>query len=725
MKSTIVKIGIGLVLLSIFLFGALYAFHSVLLSRGLVYAIETNTPLKAKVRSVQFNFWQGIVAVSGLELFEGSKTAGRLEKLQVDFDVSKLSQNSFHVESFFLSGLDTEIFKDNKLFKVFGIDLNSLANKAQDKQSEKEQTGSVKTATSKEVDFLVSNIEIRDLNLGLQIDGAIDTRLKVKKLLLDSVGTNMHRKKTELSFQGSLADQHLTVTGEVSLFDLSLPNSLIVKSKNIDLEKVSKDFKLSKTHEYLSGSLSLNSPVSFEKFDGFWAVFAEVDLDYENLKYGSKEFSFASSAGNSKIIIPEQDFRNAFKITVSQLGIIKAHIHHSDSEDSASSGLIFDQLSLSELEFERSKSTILNIGKLTLDGFATSVSAKRSSDFLFKDVGLKHSKAESTVDMTVSDHGRITFKKMPHKDRLSLVQGKVDALDLSNFGALLSEQIGYDVRKGLLSADFEGKISEKSELEGKLTILLDKLELDDEDQQGKKIERKSKIPLATALKVMNDKNDQIHMEFDTDGNLNSPKFSPLIFLTQTMGSIVLDELTKKAGAAVVEMYLPMLVNTISPTMAFTLIDKSYDFITKLRFDPLVFEAGSSLLSEDSKKKLALIASLLKNKPKLSLNFCTEAKKKVDSTKKKLDASDSSVERIANIDSENLGKEKESKDLVGVDSLEGGDLVEFNQKSISMATERLQSVASYLIKTRLVSPRQVVVCKPKLKEDAEDLVTVNP
>jgi outer membrane protein OmpA-like peptidoglycan-associated protein len=152
---------------------------------------------------------------------------------------------------------------------------------------------------------------------------------------------------------------------------------------------------------------------------------------------------------------------------------------------------------------------------------------------------------------------------------------------------------GFRIRKGRLNLDLHYKI-EKGNLNATNKLLLEDLQL------GEKVDSKDAmdLPIRLAVALLKDTEGNIEIQLPVQGNLNSPEFSVMPIVWQTLRNLVL-----RAAQA-----------------PFKFIGGLVSGGSDVDLSTVRFAAGDSSLDADAQKALDMLASALKERPTLHLEI---------------------------------------------------------------------------------------------------------
>ena len=186
--------------------------------------------------------------------------------------------------------------------------------------------------------------------------------------------------------------------------------------------------------------------------------------------------------------------------------------------------------------------------------------------------------------------------------------GKIEALDLPALSSYTWESLGLQLDSGTLDADLK-LVSKDELLDGKVDLVLHQLELGKVDSQSG-LQSNIPVPLDTALSTLRDKNNTIKLTIPVEGNMNDPKFDASDAINQVLATAM------KTGA------LSYLQHALQPFG--TLIAAAQyagEAITKVRLNPLEFEAGQATLTTTGEEYLAKVAKVMQERPEIAIKLC--------------------------------------------------------------------------------------------------------
>jgi hypothetical protein len=182
------------------------------------------------------------------------------------------------------------------------------------------------------------------------------------------------------------------------------------------------------------------------------------------------------------------------------------------------------------------------------------------------------------------------------------------ALQIAEFDlSQIASYVVVDIERGKLSLDSTIKI-DKDTLNVGNKVTIDKLSLRGKDKDGWKLEGMD-MPLDVALGMLRDGEDRIKLEFPVTGSISDPQFN-----TGDIVRVALKNAMQKSAMLYAKTML-------QPFGAIMFVAEIAGAAAELKFEPVVFSAGSSDLDSPGRVYLAKIAELLGSRPGLSITFC--------------------------------------------------------------------------------------------------------
>ena len=199
-------------------------------------------------------------------------------------------------------------------------------------------------------------------------------------------------------------------------------------------------------------------------------------------------------------------------------------------------------------------------------------------------------------------------------DRLTLdLTGKIEAFDLPPLTPYTTRHLGFNIDSGHMNTDIKVKVVE-GRMEGSSTMALSNLELSPGQEEGlKKLTAELTMPLDTALSLIRDKDNNIHLTLTAKGDIRDPTLKLGNIINKALGKAV-----KKAGISYLKyLFQPYGTYITVIQLAGGLAAEA----TRVRLDPVFFEPGSSILDAKVLQYLDLAAGLMTDRPGIQLKLC--------------------------------------------------------------------------------------------------------
>lgn len=217
-------------------------------------------------------------------------------------------------------------------------------------------------------------------------------------------------------------------------------------------------------------------------------------------------------------------------------------------------------------------------------------------------------KLSATIDesATLTVDGTIT----PFTDPFATdIHAKVEGLELPTLSPYTEAFIGYELRRGRFATDTKMVIAD-GQLDINNRLTLTKLSLRESDhKKARGLINELEMPLDSALDLLRDGDDNIVFDLPVKGRLDDPQFK--------LGGVM--KLAVGKGMKMAAMNY--LTNALQPLGTALLIKRVVGEITKPRFKPLLFAAGSAELDPTTQESLDKIGNLLSKRPQLSITVC--------------------------------------------------------------------------------------------------------
>lgn len=276
-------------------------------------------------------------------------------------------------------------------------------------------------------------------------------------------------------------------------------------------------------------------------------------------------------------------------------------------------------------------------------------------------------------------HGTIDIKGvvMPFESKPSFdASGKITGLDLRVASPKVEQAVGHIIKSGQMDADLT-LLADKGQLDSKVALVLHHFKLKAKSKEdAEELNETFGMPINQSLVLLKDKKDRIKLTIPITGDINNPDFDPT--------NAIIKATAKATTVTLVTFYTPY-------GLAFAGGNILFDLATGLNFDPLVFEPGSSELSDANQQQLSKLAELLRERPGVHLTLCGYT----------------NLDDRSTITTEIIDKEK-------IKPPSGANL----EKLERLGSERQQNVKNHLVDVGKIPHNRLILCAPEHSDAAE-------
>ncbi|WP_455210235.1 DUF748 domain-containing protein [Kaarinaea lacus] len=227
------------------------------------------------------------------------------------------------------------------------------------------------------------------------------------------------------------------------------------------------------------------------------------------------------------------------------------------------------------------------------------------------------SKTEFDMNTSLNTGNRILAKGWltPFAEKRDAdIKVDINALDLVMFSPYSVSAAGYKVRSGRVNVSLMGEIDDDA-VKANTKIVAQRLNLDatSDEARGKSAQKLGiGMPIDAALAMMKDKKGNISIDVPVSGNLQDPNFA---FGPAFRGAMT--QAIKKAS-------ITYAAYALQPYGSILFGAQMLNKAMALRLESVRFDAGEDELDDRAKKYLEKIASLMNDRPGISLTLCGNA-----------------------------------------------------------------------------------------------------
>lgn len=322
-----------------------------------------------------------------------------------------------------------------------------------------------------------------------------------------------------------------------------------------------------------------------------------------------------------------------------------------------------NRLSLVDKSFDPAFQMNLDVHQLVIRDIN---SARRNSRSRFHIEASSNSHTKYTID------GYITpFKKSKEFD----MTAQIKELELSQLNPYSTNYYGYKLNAGILDAKITVRIK-KNIFTGTNQLLFTRLDVDHSTANVKdKRFLTLRLPINLIVSLLSNASNQLKIEFPVKLNLDDPK-----------GKIAFSYLSA-LNLSVRKTIIVVLKYTQPIGRAFTLLRQANTLLVTFRLRPIIFEPGSSLVSQSQHSNIKKIALTIKNNKRISVKICPKYVK-------------ADLDYFRNEDP-----------LISKKQLD--------RLAISLSKRRGKSIKAHLIRNYKIQSRKMIICKPKLSTQNDE------
>ncbi len=330
---------------------------------------------------------------------------------------------------------------------------------------------------------------------------------------------------------------------------------------------------------------------------------------------------------------------------------------------------------------ERPFSTKFYINELTVADMSTAAGAKP---------------ADFTLKGRVGEYGTVSFDGTfkPAADTVTMdVKGTVEALDMPPFSSYTGRTIGYNVTSGQMDADVTVNI-DQGKIDGQFALQMRNLEVAPVNPgEVPEIDKNLDMPLGTALSMLRDKNSEINININLEGDIKNPEFGFQDAINQALAKAV-----QFASLNYLKYALQPFGTYIAIAEVISMAGKA---ITKVRLDPIAFPAGEAVLNDEATQYLKKVAGVLNNRPGLEVEVCGKAVSKDRS--------------VLLEQKKSAGAEMKKKET----GKEGEFAPPTHEELRNLAKMRAANVKENLVKQHDINNERLYLCLPEILEQQDE------
>ncbi|MGD8934261.1 MAG: DUF748 domain-containing protein, partial [Gammaproteobacteria bacterium] len=259
--------------------------------------------------------------------------------------------------------------------------------------------------------------------------------------------------------------------------------------------------------------------------------------------------------------------------------------------------------------------------------------------------------------------------------------GKISGLDLRAASPKAEQAIGHIIKSGQLDADLK-LFADKGQLDGNIGLVLHHFNLKAKSKEdAAALDGMFGMPINQSLVLLKDKKGTIKLDIPITGDVNNPDFDPT--------DAIIKATAKATTVTLITFYTPYGLAYAGGNVLFNLA-------TAMNFEPLLFDAGSSQLTDASKQQLDKLAELLTERPAVHLTLCG----------------------FTNLSD----RDKLFTEIIDKEKIKPPTVERLTQLK-KLGAERQDNVKNYLVSSGKIEHNRLILCEPEHSDDAEAIAGV--
>jgi len=287
----------------------------------------------------------------------------------------------------------------------------------------------------------------------------------------------------------------------------------------------------------------------------------------------------------------------------------------------------------------------------------------------------------------------------PFGERISMdLKGKIRDFEMPPLSPYAVKTIGYELISGEMDADVDLKII-AGRLEGEATLKFHDPIIKAVSPEKLQNSQGRTIPLQSALKVLRENDDDVHLKVPISGDVNDPEFSFSDAINQalikglTMGTLsYLKYMLGPYGMAIGIVELGAKVGA--------------EILTGIRLNPVEFQPGSSEPDAAVLEYLAKVAGIMKDKKDVRIRLCgwaaesdrTGSRKAAETPPTASGETPSQRETVS--DGSNGTPEKDRSAIS-------------DEEMLALAEQRADRIEDILVSQHGIKSKRIFICKPEI------------
>jgi len=290
----------------------------------------------------------------------------------------------------------------------------------------------------------------------------------------------------------------------------------------------------------------------------------------------------------------------------------------------------------------------------------------------------------------------------PFGKRISLdLTSKIRAVEMPPLSPYAVEMLGYNLISGEMDADIDLKIT-AGKMAGEGYLKLHDLFVEAVDPKKMKSEAGHPIPLESALKVLRDNDNDIHLKIPISGDVSDPQFS----VSDAINQALIKGLTFGTLS-----YLKYALGPYGLAISIAQLGVKYGTkaLTGIRLKPVEFQSGSSEPDDAALEYVEKVAKIMKEKKDMRIRLCGWA------TESDRAGSREALEIPPTASGEAPSEKKTASDGGGGTPAKSRSPLS-DEEMLALAEQRADRIEDILVSQHGIKSERIFICKPEIDKN---------
>jgi hypothetical protein len=510
-------------------------------------------------KDIDLNIFTGKLEIEDFKLFEENKEDIfiSLDRLEVDISLFKLIYGEIHVNRLILDKPYVNIYLKDKFFNFDSFSTTEDSTNVEEERDENKIENKSPSQTQKDESFfktyILNGVRLNNGQLNYQnFDHNISHNLKNINAALPSINWGIGDSDLDIEFnisKGGKIASDLIYNSENGNFDLKF------HIKNLNLGSIVPYLRESITFGDLTGKGNADIYIS-GNINSFLASKISSKLELKNVKLSDINDQALIEIDSNYVELNNINLEKSI-YDIEKIYFNGTNIHFTKEKSSSNFSSLIKQEKKDSIEakidtiiVKQKDKASWNVNNIKIENskvyFRDKSLTTSNFNYEIKDINIETnkikegSKSELKIRANSKDGGH--FKIVASADVANITSGSfniyLNKISASDFSPYSIESTGYPIKGGKINISLTNKL-EKDKLIGNFVIDAYSLNFGNKND---KVDAEIDIPLKTAMYLIKDKNDKIHIAMPMEGDLNDPDFS----YSQTVSKVFISTILKIA-----------------------------------------------------------------------------------------------------------------------------------------------------------------------------------